>query len=61
MVSFFSSGAGDYLALGRKAWEGDFFIWWHEKPDAPVRKDDLWGIMDTWMSIFLEDSEMKGC
>ena len=61
MVSFFSSGAGDYLALGRKAWEGDFFIWWHEKPDAPVRKDNLWGIMDTWMSIFLEDSEMNGC
>ncbi|MDO7912173.1 hypothetical protein Q6A49_16680 [Pseudomonas sp. 22-AL-CL-001] len=59
MVSFFSSGAGDYLALGEGAWAGVFFMWFHEEPDTPTRNEDVWGVMDAWMSIFLEDSEMN--
>lgn len=60
MVSFFSSGAGDYLALGEGAWAGQVFIWWHEKPDEPSRERNVWDIMDAWMSIFLECSDGNG-
>lgn len=60
MMSFFSSGAGDYLALGEGAWEGQVFIWWHEKPDEPSPEQNVWDIMDAWMSIFLECSDGNG-
>jgi hypothetical protein len=58
MTAIFSSGAGDYLALGEGAASGEVFIWWHEKPDEPARDLDLWAYMDSWMSIFLEDSDV---
>ena len=58
MTAIFSSGAGDYLALGEGAACGEVFIWWHEKPDEPARDLDLWAYMDSWMSIFLEDSDV---
>jgi hypothetical protein len=60
MMSVFSSGAGDYLALGEEAWEGQVFIWWHEKPDEPSPEKNVWDIMDAWMSIFLECSDGNG-
>ena len=58
MTAIFSSGAGDYLALGEGAASGETFIWWHEKPDQPARDLDMWAYMDSWMSIFLEGSDV---
>lgn len=57
MLGVFSSGTGDYLALGEGSFKGEAFIWWHEKPEAPTKVIDLWGLMDSWMSIFLEGSD----
>ena len=57
LIGVFSSGAGDYLALEHKAAVGKAYIWWHEKQDSPDTDVDLWVVMDTWMSIFLENSE----
>lgn len=59
MTAIFSSGAGDYLAVGQGAWKGEAFIWWHEEPDTPTCDIDLWVYMDAWMSIFLEDSTLN--
>lgn len=59
MMSFFSSGAGDYLALAEGNREGQVFIWWHEKPDEPSPESNVWDIMDAWMSIFLENSDVN--
>lgn len=57
MTGVFSSGAGDYLSLAKPPAEAEAFIWWHEEPDTPTRNIDLWGVMDSWMSIFLENSD----
>lgn len=57
LIGVFSSGAGDYLALESKSVGGKAYIWWHEKQDSPDTDIDLWAVMDTWMSIFLENSE----
>jgi len=57
MVGVFSSGAGDYLSLAEPPAEVEAFIWWHEEPDVPTRNIDLWDVMDSWMSIFLENSD----
>ncbi|GLO31360.1 hypothetical protein PPUN12996_34170 [Pseudomonas putida] len=57
MVAVFSSGAGDYLALGNGSHKGQAFIWWHEKPENPTEGIELWDVMDSWMSIFLENSD----
>lgn len=57
MTAIFSSGAGDYMAIGKGRASGQVFIWWHEKPDQPARDLDLWAYMDSWMSIFLEDCD----
>lgn len=59
MTGVFSSGAGDYLSLTRPPAEGEALIWWHEEPDAPTRNINLWDVMDSWMSIFLENSDSK--
>ncbi|UQB76695.1 SMI1/KNR4 family protein [Pseudomonas shirazica] len=52
MVAVFSSGAGDYLALGNGSHKGQAFIWWHEKQENPTEGIELWDVMDSWMSIF---------
>ena len=57
MVGVFSSGAGDYLGLGDDPFKDEAFIWWHEKPESPTEGIDLWNVMDSWMSIFLENSD----
>jgi hypothetical protein len=57
LVGFFSSGAGDYLALELKLSANEAYIWWHEKPEFPDKNIDMWAVMDTWMSIFLENSD----
>lgn len=57
LVGFFSSGAGDYLALELKSAAGKAYVWWHEKPESPDENVDVWAVMDTWMSIFLEGSD----
>lgn len=57
LVGFFSSGAGDYLAVELKSSPSEAYIWWHEKPESPDKNVDLWAVMDTWMSIFLEGSD----
>lgn len=59
MTGVFSSGAGDYLALGAGSAQGEVFIWWHEVPDEPETGIDLWAVMDAWMSAFLETSNAK--
>lgn len=61
MLGVFSSGAGDYLALGDGPCEGEAFIWWHEKPERPTQGIDLWEVMDSWMSIFLGNSDANEC
>ncbi|CAO3304126.1 MULTISPECIES: SMI1/KNR4 family protein [Pseudomonas] len=57
MLGVFSSGAGNYLALGDGPFKGKAFIWWHEKSESPTEGIDLWNVMDSWMSIFLENSD----
>lgn len=57
MLGVFSSGAGDCLALGDGSFKGEAFIWRHEKPESPTEGIDLWNVMDSWMSIFLENSD----
>jgi hypothetical protein len=57
MTGVFSSGAGDYLSLTKPPAEGEALIWWHEEPEMPTRNIDLWDVMDSWMSIFLENSD----
>ena len=56
LVGFFSSGAGDYLAVELKSSADEGYIWWHEKPESPDKNINVWAVMDTWMSIFLENS-----
>jgi hypothetical protein len=55
--SFFSSGAGDYLATGLFRGEETGYIWWHETPTRPEADIDIWSVMNTWMAIFLENSD----
>ncbi|WP_322362921.1 hypothetical protein [Pseudomonas sp. Teo4] len=57
MLGVFSSGAGDYLALGDGTLKGEAFIWWHENPENPTVGIDLWNVKDSWISIFLENSD----
>jgi hypothetical protein len=60
LLSFFSSGAGDYLAIEKKQHTDVGYIWWHEEPTAPDVDIDIWAVMDTWMAIFLENSDSNG-
>ncbi|KAA0994807.1 hypothetical protein FQ192_11800 [Pseudomonas sp. ANT_J12] len=57
LVGFFSSGAGDYLAVELKSSADEAYIWWHEKPEFPDKNINMWDVMDAWMSIFLENSD----
>ncbi|WP_322366982.1 hypothetical protein [Pseudomonas sp. Teo4] len=57
MVGVFSNGGGDYLSLSSESLGREAFIWWHENPEEPTCGVDLWDVMDSWMSIFLENSD----
>ena len=59
-LTLFSNGAGDYLAVDlAKPNEEKGIIWWHENPLEPELGVDVFTIMDTWMSIFLEDTQQR--
>ncbi|RMO74397.1 hypothetical protein ALQ36_103399 [Pseudomonas syringae pv. primulae] len=55
--AFFSSGAGDYMAVDKNSFPPVNYIWWHEKQDCPDVDIDTWPTMDAWMDIFLENSD----
>ncbi|PTS77740.1 hypothetical protein DBR33_02775 [Stenotrophomonas sp. HMWF022] len=58
LLSVFSNGAGDHLTIDLSAAPLRPCIWWHEDPCHPEDVEDMWDLIDTWMSIFLEDSEI---
>jgi len=49
------NGAGDYLCIIPDTDSEHAAIWWHELPDRLESGIDFWDVMDTWISIFLED------
>ncbi|GKS08683.1 SMI1/KNR4 family protein [Pseudomonas syringae pv. theae] len=57
LTAFFSSGAGDYMAVDKNSSPAVNYIWWHEKQDCPDIDIDTWPTMDAWMGIFLENSD----
>ncbi|RMM72328.1 hypothetical protein ALQ72_100818 [Pseudomonas syringae pv. maculicola] len=57
LTAFFSSGAGDYMAVDKNSSPPANYIWWHEKQDCPDVDIDTWPTMDAWMGIFLENSD----
>ncbi|MDD1976983.1 SMI1/KNR4 family protein [Pseudomonas tussilaginis] len=59
-LTVFSNGGGGYLAVdltSKSAAEG--LIWWHEEPAEPELNVNVFDIMDTWISIFLEDTRLR--
>ncbi|MBF7142717.1 MULTISPECIES: SMI1/KNR4 family protein [Pseudomonas] len=60
-LALFSNGGGDYIALDIDSTaKNNGLIWWHEEPFTPERDMDIFETMDTWMSIFLEDTKLRG-
>ncbi|MDU8647338.1 hypothetical protein [Pseudomonas amygdali] len=60
-LAVFSNGGGDYLAVDTiNAANDNGLIWWHEQPLEPESGVVFFEIMDTWMSIFLEDTKQRG-
>jgi len=57
-ISIFHNGAGDYLSVDPSTNCQNAFIWWHENPEIPEINLNLWAVMDTWISIFLEDTQI---
>lgn len=57
LISFFSSGAGDYLAMAVVSGREVGYVWWHENPRNPEENIDVWAVMNTWMAIFLENCD----
>ncbi|WP_062387654.1 hypothetical protein [Pseudomonas abietaniphila] len=57
LVSFFSNGAGDYIAVTNRLPDSEFYIWWHEQQESPEPNVDAWAVIDAWMGIFLENSD----
>ncbi|WP_296185842.1 hypothetical protein [Pseudomonas sp. UBA1879] len=57
LVSFFSNGAGDYIAVTSHLSDAEFYIWWHEQQESPEPNVDAWAVIDAWMGIFLENSD----
>jgi len=59
-VTVFSNGGGDYLAVDiNNHAEDKGVIWWHEQPMEPELGIDVFEVMDTWISIFLEDTQSR--
>jgi len=57
-IGIFHNGAGDYLSVTPDINSHSAFIWWHEEPERPETNLDLWAVMDNWVSIFLEDTQV---
>ncbi|MFJ3468098.1 hypothetical protein [Pseudomonas sp. NPDC090201] len=58
-MTVLSNGGGDYLAVDLVSSQGKGVIWWHEQPLEPELDVDVFDVMDTWMSIFLEDTQPR--
>jgi len=59
-ITLLSNGAGDYLAVDLASLENNSgVIWWHEQPLEPEVGVGVFEVMDTWMSIFLEDTQPR--
>jgi len=57
-IGVFHNGAGDYLSVTPCSSSQHAFIWWHEEPEEPEVDLNLWAVMDNWISIFLEDTQV---
>jgi len=57
LVGIFSNGAGDYVSVVSGFEFSGAYIWWHENQSLPDVNIDLWAVVDTWMGIFLENSD----
>lgn len=59
-MTLLSNGGGDYLAVDlNSSDEKNGVIWWHEEPLQPQVGVGVFEVMDTWMSIFLEDTQPR--
>jgi hypothetical protein len=59
-MTLLSNGAGDYLAVDlNSSDDSKGVIWWHEEPLQPEVGVGVFEVMDTWMSIFLEDTRPR--
>jgi hypothetical protein len=59
-ITLLSNGAGDYLAVDLASLDHDKgVIWWHEEPLEPEIDMNVFEVMDTWISIFLEDTQPR--
>lgn len=59
-ITVFSNGGGDYLAVDiNNQAEDKGVIWWHEQSMEPELGIDVFEVMDTWISIFLEDTQLR--
>ncbi|GLU40004.1 SMI1/KNR4 family protein [Pseudomonas sp. NBRC 100443] len=56
LTGIFHNGAGDYLCVTPELDSENASIWWHESPDSAEGGLSFWAVMDTWISIFLEDT-----
>jgi hypothetical protein len=59
-LALFSNGGGDYVALDLGfSSENRGVIWWHDQPLEPELNVNIFKIIDTWISIFLEDTRLR--
>lgn len=59
-LTILSNGGGDYLAIDlNNLTDSNGIIWWHEQPMEPETGKGVFGVMDTWISIFLEDTLLR--
>jgi len=57
-IGIFHNGAGDYLSVAPNIKKQNAFIWWHEHPENPDFNLDLCAVMDNWICLFLEDTQV---
>lgn len=59
-VTLLSNGAGDYLAVDiASSNDSEGIIWWHDQPLEPETGVNVFEVMDSWMSTFLEDTQSR--
>lgn len=60
LTTVFSNGGGDYVAVDISQDEEDkACIWFHEDPLELEADVNIFAVMDTWISIFLEDTRFR--
>lgn len=61
VLTVFRNGGGDLLGLdfGSGAPEDHALAWWHEEPLAPDVNQNLWALMDGWISGQMEDVDRQ--